>query len=35
MGREEELFGQALGLKKPWQVVKIDFDPSKRHLNLD
>ena len=34
MGVAEELFGQALGLERPWQVMRIDFDRVKRQLNL-
>lgn len=34
MGVAEELFGRALGLEKPWQVVNIMFDQSQRRLNL-
>ena len=34
MGVAEELFGRALGLEKPWQVVNIAFDQSQRRLNL-
>jgi transposase len=34
MGMAEELFDQALGLERPWQVTRIDFDRIKRQLNL-
>jgi transposase len=34
LGVTEELFSQALGLEKPWQVMRIDFNPSERCLNL-
>jgi transposase len=34
MGVAEDLFSQALGLEKPWQVVKIYFDQPTRRLNL-
>ena len=30
----EELFGVALGLAKPWQVVKVTFSPQDRQLDL-
>jgi transposase len=34
MGVAEELFNQALGLERPWQVTRIDFDRIKQQLNL-
>ena len=30
----KRLFGEALGLQAPWQVMKIDFSPEKRRLDL-
>jgi transposase len=34
MGVTEELFGKALGLERPWQVMRIDFDQVDQQLNL-
>jgi transposase len=34
MGVAEELFGRALGLERPWQVMRIDFDQVDQQLNL-
>lgn len=34
MEQEAQIFGMALGLKKPWEIAKIEFEPKKRRLDI-